>query len=157
MTNLLYCNAYGPAQGRGDARYAFKQAANETLGEAAIRAAQIVLATGVNKVAHYTGTNHVMANNAAFAFSQELLQDLKGDDDSSAEVVASVELLDEFRKRVQEQYDANNVDKVAQARRLEQKPLAYAHIQKIANDMRESADKRLLEINRIAQFIPKRK
>lgn len=156
MVKRLYCNDHDPRPNGGDARYAFAQAANETLDEAVVRAAQIVLATGVNRQAHYVGTNHVMAKNAAFAFDVDLLQDLKGREDSSETVVAAAELVEEFQKYASQNVVADQLDLVAQERQDVGKATAFAHAKSAANNVRQTAQQSLATIERIAPLIPKR-
>lgn len=68
--------------GGNSSMYAFTRAADEDVRDAVIRAAQIVMDTGLNRIAHYKGTNHVMANNAASAFSPMFLSGLEKDADT---------------------------------------------------------------------------
>ncbi len=76
------CNAYGA--------YSFVQQDSEGLSEAAIRAAQRIIECGLNKVAHYRGTNHVAANNAAFAFTGEVVEALLQSTDPKVKAAAEL-------------------------------------------------------------------
>ena len=97
MTGLLrqtkFCSG---ADGIG-ASYAFAQKAGETYEDLAIRAAQKIIATGINERAHYRGTNHVWAKNAAYIFTSDQLADLKTKKGASDALIAAVELIENYR------------------------------------------------------------
>ena len=104
----LQCNDHGNNGGIG-ASYGFAQAANETVEDAAIRAAQKVIATGINELHHYRGTNHCAAANAAFAFDADLLARLKEDNESyQGGVAAAAKLIEEYQvqHRLNQHYGA---------------------------------------------------
>lgn len=76
--------------GRFGASYGFGANKDETLEQAAIRAAERIHDCGLKRVAHYRGTNHVAANNAAFAFSDARLAELDASDDLIVRAAAEV-------------------------------------------------------------------
>jgi len=157
MTTALYCNEHDPRPNGGDARFAFKQAAGETIEQAVIRAAQVVIATGINKVGHFQGTNHVMANNAAFAFSDELLADLKGAEDSSAFVVAAVELLEVRKAQLGHEAQAKALDVAANDAQAGNKGMSFAFAKSAANSERGQVANCYRQMHRIAMHVPKQK
>lgn len=143
----------------GTGWYAFAQKANETVEQAVVRAAQTVISSGINEIAHYKGTNHVMADNAAFAFPDELLAELKGSEDSSEEVVAAAELLEVRKQQTAHRNEADKLDKAASVRSGQGKNMAFAFAfaKAAAHAQREKVSECHEEMKRIAQFVPKPK
>lgn len=78
------------ACGRFGASYSFSASNGETLEQAAIRAAERIHDCGLKRVAHYRGTNHVAANNAAFAFSGAQVAELAVSTDPVVRAAAEI-------------------------------------------------------------------
>jgi hypothetical protein len=158
-TKLLYCNDYDPTPSGAAYMYAFAQKQGETLGDAVVRAAHIVFSSGVEENGPYKGANHVMANNAAFAFSDELLADLKSDENSHESVVVAVELIEARKRQVRVNEDAEKLQKYADDRQSQGKHTAHAFAQAAANKAKEEAAANNVkchnDMKRIARLLPK--
>ena len=85
---LLSCSKFSG----NSPQYGFVQGKGEALESFVVRAACEIMDTGLNRIAHYKGTNHVAANNAAFSIPKDTLSKLKASRD--AIVVAASELVD---------------------------------------------------------------
>lgn len=151
----IYCNDFDPTASGAASMYAFAQKDDETLQEAALRAAKTVIECGINELGPYVGTNHVMANNAAFAFSDKMLCYLKGHEDSSEEMVAAVELLEARKEQVTSQQEAARWAKFMQEARSRGKALTigFAKAMQLKEDCTNAANENLARMKRLKPYV----
>lgn len=82
--------------------YGFHVLENEAMEDAVIRAADVIIKSGINEIGLsqgvHAGTNKIMAQNAALAFSKAVMRDLKSWKDPL--VSLSAEMVELYQRKI---------------------------------------------------------